>query len=252
VGNPFDLTGRSILVTGASSGIGRSTALTVAQRGAKVVLVGRNVERLGETAQMIGRPAGTAEAFDLAATEAIPKWMKDLSSKVGPLAGIVHCAGIHLFRPLRFLEFSDVRRVLQINLESGFALAKGFRQKGVCHPPASMVFVSSVVGMVGQPGVSAYAASKGAVISMVKSLALELARDGIRVNAVAPGFVKTEMTERMREGLTPEQYTAIEAMHPLGIGTPDDVANAIAFLCGDGSRWITGSTLVVDGGYSAH
>lgn len=114
-----------------------------------------------------------------------------------------------------------------------------------------MVFFSSVAGLVGVIGSAAYSASKGAVIALTRSLALELVRDGIRVNCVAPGMVQTEMVEEVQRLLTPEQMQGIAAMHPLGIGRVRDVSNAVAFLLADTSRWITGTTLVVDGGYTA-
>jgi len=104
------------------------------------------------------------------------------------------------------------------------------------------------MGLVGQPAVTAYAASKGALIALAKSLAMEWAGDGIRVNCVAPGHVKTEMAAALQSMLTTEQFAAIEAMHPLGVGTARDVAHAIAFLLADSGRWITGTTLIVDGG----
>ena len=111
--------------------------------------------------------------------------------------------------------------------------------------------MSSVMGIVGQPGIAAYSASKGAVMALCKSLALELAHHEIRINCVAPAVVMTEMSTKFHQQLTPEQVARIESMHPLGIGTPRDVANAVAFLLADTGRWITGSTLVVDGGYLA-
>ena len=114
------------------------------------------------------------------------------------------------------------------------------------------MLVSSAMGLVGRPGIPAYSASKGALVALARSAALELAKDQIRVNCVAPGFVRTEMLEQLREWLSSEQLAALEAQHPLGLGAPRDVAYAIAFLLADTSHWITGTTLVVDGGYTAH
>ena len=131
-------------------------------------------------------------------------------------------------------------------------LAKGFRQKGVHTDSGSIVLMASVMGLVGAVGRSVYCSSKGAVVGLTKSLALELARDGLRVNCVAPAFVATSMFQEMKTQLGAEQIGAIESAHPLGIGEPRDVAHAIAFLLADTGRWITGTTLVVDGGYTAH
>jgi NAD(P)-dependent dehydrogenase (short-subunit alcohol dehydrogenase family) len=156
-----------------------------------------------------------------------------------------------MIRLLRALTPEDVDSVMRINFAAALALSAGFRQRGVCAPQGSLVFVASVMGLVGSPARSVYSASKGALIAMTKSLALELAHEGIRVNCVAPGFVRSSMFEELTGTVPPDQIAAIEAAHPLGLGQPRDVAHAIAFLLAQTSRWITGTTLVVDGGYTA-
>jgi NAD(P)-dependent dehydrogenase (short-subunit alcohol dehydrogenase family) len=140
---------------------------------------------------------------------------------------------------------------VEINLTAAIMLAKGMRQKEVLASPGSLVLLSSVVGLVGSAGRSVYSSTKSALVGLTKSLALELARDGLRVNCVAPAFVSTPMFEEAKNRLGAEQVSAIEAAHPLGIGTARDVANSVAFLLADSGRWITGTTLVVDGGYTA-
>ncbi len=250
--NPMDMTGRTVLVTGASSGIGRETAILLSQLGASVVLVGRDAGRLAETQSLMLGQNHRLEAFDLNEVEAIPQWMKRLSATTGPLHGLVHSAGVVLQRGLRFLTDRDLQEVMRINVHAAVALAKGFRQKGVCGTPGSVVLLTSTIGLIGLPGLSAYAASKGALISMSKSLAVELAPENIRVNCVAPSLVRTEMVTNSQKQMTPEQFASLEAAYPLGLGEPRDVANAIAFLLADTGRWITGTTLVVDGGITAH
>lgn len=250
--NPMDLNGRTILVTGASSGIGRATSVLLGQLGARLVLVARNADRLTQTANLLEGQGHRIESFDLTRIDDIPAWLKHIASEIGALHGIVHCAGIQITKPVRFQSSVDVDLLLRINLDAAFGLAKGFRQKGVYAHQGRLVLLSSVMGLVGQPAVTAYAASKGALIALAKSLAMEWARDELRVNCVAPAHVKTEMAQALQAAVTDEQFAAIEAMHPLGIGTALDVAYAIAFLLADTGRWITGTTLVVDGGYTAH
>jgi NAD(P)-dependent dehydrogenase (short-subunit alcohol dehydrogenase family) len=250
--NPLDLTGSTILVTGASSGIGRETAHLISQLGARVVLVGRNEERLSETLQRLEGDGHRIAPFDLSSTDEIPHWLKSTSAASGPFQGLVHCAGVHKLRPLRVLNSKAVEDVMRINAGAAIGLARGFCQKDVCAPDSSIVFLSSVAGLTGQAGHAAYAASKGAIIALTKALAVELAGEHIRVNCVAPGVVTTEMGQGLLEMLSPEQGMALEAMHLLGLGRPRDVAYAIAFLLGETARWITGSVLVVDGGYTAH
>jgi NAD(P)-dependent dehydrogenase (short-subunit alcohol dehydrogenase family) len=249
--NPLDLSGRVVLVTGASSGIGRDTALLLSQLGARLVLVGRDSGRLNGALSELAGTGHIVEPFDLSGAEQIPQWIKGVASNAGPLSGAVHCAGMHNYRPLKILDVEKFEEVQRIHATAAMMLTKGFRQKGCCAASGSIVLVSSVTGLVGQPGIAAYASSKAAVIGLARCLALELAPEHIRVNCVAPGMVKTEMAEQLFNSLNPDQVASIEQAHPLGLGRPRDVACAIAFLLSDAARWITGSVLVVDGGYTA-
>jgi NAD(P)-dependent dehydrogenase (short-subunit alcohol dehydrogenase family) len=246
------LTGQTILVTGASSGIGRETARLISQLGARVVLVARNEERLAETLRSLDGDGHMVEPFDISSADEIPRWLKRISTSSGPLHGLVHSAGIHKLRPLRVLAAKTVEDVMRVNVGAAIGLAKGFCQKSVCASGGSIVFLSSVAGLAGQAGVAAYAASKGAIVALTRALAVELAGDRIRVNCVAPGVVATEMGQGLLEMLTPEQRAALEAMHLLGLGSARDVSYAIAFLLAETARWITGTVLVADGGYTAH
>lgn len=249
--NPLDMTGRTMVVTGASSGIGRETAVLLSQLGCHVILVGRDRSRLEASQTMLEGTGHRVEPYDLSALDDIPIWLKRLANETGPLAGLVHCAGLQLTLPVRQVMAAQVGKLLDINLTAGLMLAKGFRQKHVHATPGSLVFVSSIMGLVGAVGRSIYCASKCALVGMTKSLALELAADGLRVNCVAPAFVETAMFQEMKNLMGAEQIALIESSHPLGIGQPRDVAHAIAFMLADTGRWITGTTLVVDGGYTA-
>jgi NAD(P)-dependent dehydrogenase (short-subunit alcohol dehydrogenase family) len=241
-----------VLVSGASSGIGRETSILLAELGATVILVARNRERLQLTQKALAGKGHSVESFDLATQLAgIPDWMKGLAAVHGPLHGVVHCAGVHVASPLRASKPEEYDKAYGLNVVASAMLARGLRQKAVRADPASIVFISSVSGLAGTPVAGAYSASKGALIALGRSLAVELAPEGIRVNCIAPGFVQTEMTEQFSRLFTKDHLARIEALHPLGFGTSRDVAHAIAFLLGEAGRWITGITLVVDGGYTA-
>jgi NAD(P)-dependent dehydrogenase (short-subunit alcohol dehydrogenase family) len=248
----MDLTGRRILVTGASSGIGRETAILLSELNARVLLSGRDRGRLDATVRALHGDGHVAAPFDLNAIEDIGAWLNSLTKEDGPLQGLVHCAGVRHTLPLRSVGMPKVEESMRINVISAIMLAKAFRAPGCSTPRSSIVLLSSVAAMAGEPAISIYGASKAALIGLTKSLAIELARDQVRVNCVAPALVKSGMSDRIEEMLTPDQFKAIERMHPLGLGTARDVANAVAFLLADTGRWITGSVLVVDGGYSAH
>jgi NAD(P)-dependent dehydrogenase (short-subunit alcohol dehydrogenase family) len=252
VDNPLDLSGKTILVTGASAGIGRSTAVLLSRLGARVVLTGRNGQGLEETVSQMNGSCHRIAPLDLAKVNEIPAWLAELVGAVGLLDGLVHCAGTGPMVPLRFLSLEQLEEVMRVNFYSAVVLTKEFTRKRMHQPVASIVFVASVAGMLGTPARTAYSASKGALIAFAKSAAMELSKSGIRVNCVAPAYVETNMFEKSAASLTPEQLTTlVETTQPLGLGTPLDVANAIAFLLADTGKWITGSVLAVDGGYSA-
>jgi NAD(P)-dependent dehydrogenase (short-subunit alcohol dehydrogenase family) len=249
--SPFDLSGAIIMVTGASAGIGKATAQVLSQLGARIILVSRYPETLKATEATLVGEGHLVAPFDFDNVGEIGAWYGKIAASVGILNGLVHCAGCQILRPLKVISAPEAELLLRRNALSGLFLAKAFRQKGLHAPLASLVFVSSVMGTVGAPGSTAYCASKGAVHGMVKALALELAAEDIRVNCVAPGYVRTGMLESVAATVGPEAFAALQKNHPLGLGEPVDVANAIAFLLSKASRWITGTALVVDGGYTA-
>lgn len=249
--NPMNLSGRTILVTGATSGIGRATAIYLSKLGARIVASGRNAERLEAVLAELAGEGHIGRLFDLADLDAIVPWLKALCAETGPLNGIAHCAGVQATRPIQAVKPDFVMDVLTQNLGAALMLAQGFRLKACHGTPASLVYVSSSAALKTAPGNVVYASSKGGIVSAVKGLGVELVRDGVRVNAVAPAMVDTPMSDQFRTILSEENFQRVVDMHPLGLGRPDDVAAAIAFLLADTSRWITGSILNVDGGFLA-
>ena len=249
--NPMDFTGATVMVTGASSGIGRETAILLSALKARVVLTARRRERLEQTLGALTGGGHRIAEFDLSQAEEIPGWLQSVVAETGPLSGLVHAAGQQLMLPLKFATVKPAEALFRTNVYTAIMLARGFSREG-CHArSSSIVLLSSVMGFLGSASMSIYGASKAALIGLAKSLAVELAPGGVRVNCVAAACVKTEMLDQMRASFSPERFEALEKAHPLGFGTARDVANAAAFLLADTGRWITGATLVVDGGYSA-
>ncbi|MCX5541458.1 SDR family NAD(P)-dependent oxidoreductase [Paraburkholderia sp. CNPSo 3076] len=239
-------------MTGAASGIGLATGRLLRSLGASVVAVDYDESRLAHNWGDDPTGGSTSHCFDLLNTEGIPAFMSDVTSKEGTLSGLVHAAGLSSISPTRLLTPARYRDVFSVNAEAALALLRGFQNRSVCRETGgSVVFISSVIGLVGSAGGSAYAMSKAALSGLAKSAALEYAPRKIRVNCVAPGFVRTAMYEQNSRLWSDAQREQIEAAHPLGLGTPEDVANAAAFLVADAARWITGTVLVCDGGYTA-
>jgi NAD(P)-dependent dehydrogenase (short-subunit alcohol dehydrogenase family) len=251
--NSLDLRGRHFLITGAASGIGAATAALMSALGASVSLVDRDQARLEVAcAALEGVGRATAHPFDLADTSGIEPLVRGIVAESGPLHGVVHCAGIQSVVPVRTLRQETWREIFAINTEAGLALAKCMASKKVyAGDHGSVTFISSIMALAGSQGSVAYSMSKAALHGMTRSLALEFAPQRLRVNCIAPGFVRTPMFEKTEQLWDEDQKKAVEDLHPLGFGTPEDVANAVAFLAADTGRWITGSILVVDGGYLA-
>ncbi len=250
--NPMDLSGRGVLVTGASSGLGRAASILMSRLGARLLLLGRDAERLNETRAALDGEGHDCLAFDLNETGRIAPMLGEQLAKFGPLSGLVHAAGIAQTRPLQVCRPEDFENLLRIHVVAASQLLRGLtKPRAVAPDGCSAVIVGSVMSCVGAPGKGAYATSKAAVLGLVRCAALELARHRIRVNAILPGYFRSEMNLRDAKSMTPEQLQEIAKVHPLGIGEPDDVALPVAFLVSDASRWITGAGLAVDGGYMA-
>jgi NAD(P)-dependent dehydrogenase (short-subunit alcohol dehydrogenase family) len=251
--SPFSLQGRRVLVTGASSGLGRATSVCLSELGATLVLVGRDSARLEETRALLSGDGHALQAFDLANVGEIPDWLLRVA-EVTPLDGLVHSAGTILSNALKAMPLAAFEDLMRVNVTAAVALAQGFRNRRVHADDASIVFLSSVAGLVGQAGLVGYGASKAALAGLARGLAVELARDRIRVNCVAPGFVRSGMgmSNQLEARMTEGQLAALSQAHLLGFGAPEDVAHAVAFLLARSGRWITGTTLVVDGGFTAH
>jgi 3-oxoacyl-[acyl-carrier protein] reductase len=249
--NFLSLQGKTILVTGASSGIGKQTAVLLNQLGARVILVGRDRNKLHEINEQLTPLENIIWPIDLTDSVKLTSEYSNTISQTGPLNGLVCCAGIQTTLPINCLDTAKINEVMQVNLNSALLLTKLFRTKNNYYPHSSIVFLSSVAAFIGQAGLSIYSASKGALVALTKSLAVELARNTIRVNCILPGYVKTSMLDTAFKSMSAEQIKNLESKHLLGFGQPHDVANMIAFLLADTGRWITGSSFVIDGGYSA-
>ncbi len=245
--NPFSLEGKTILVTGASSGIGRSTAIECSKTGAKVVLTARNEERLKDTLSMLTGDGHCYIVADLANEEQMDR----LVAEMPIIDGLVNNAGFNVMQLVPFIKDEDLIKVMRLNLEAPILLTHKVVKKKKIAKESSIVFTSSIAGKgVCSAGNSLYSASKGGLTAFMKNAALELASKKIRCNAVLPGMVETPLKEG-KSNITEEQWEINRQLYPLKrFGNPEDVAYAIIYLLSDASAWMTGSELVIDGGRS--
>lgn len=244
------MTGGCVVVTGASDGIGAAVARRLVARGERVLAVARREERLRA---LCGEAPHAAYAVaDLERDDAVEAVARAVRTRFGAVRGFVHCAGFGAPAPLALADPAVARRLYAVHALFPMRFM-GWLGRAPNHVPgASCVLVSSLACRGGAAGNAAYAAAKGAVEGLVRAAAAELAARGVRVNAVAPGFVETEMArETWRAlGVTEERREELRKGYPLGFGRPEQVADAIAFFLGEASAWITGQCLVVDGGRS--
>ena len=243
--------GRTVLVTGASSGLGLASARRFADEGARVVLVSRSAERL-ESARAglpgAGHIAIPCDCGNASATADMGKRIKDDGITIDSL---VLAAGSHLLRPFQVMKEQHLTEVLQNNLFSTLNPIRGVLGS-LSAGGSAIVGITSVAATRGGAGVVGYSAAKGAVVSALRALAVELAGRKIRVNWVSAGVVRTPMSDTFLERVGPEAAAQIERAHLLGLGEPSHVASAVAFLASDDAAWITGAEFTVDGGLSCH
>jgi len=249
--NLLNISGKSYLITGAASGIGRVLAVNLTSLGAKVFLLDKDADGLEKTAQQCNE-GFTLITSNLSAEESILQLIKPYIAIHGKLNGFVHCAGRPHLAPLKNIERSEALETYLINSYVGLELAKVCSNRNIFSGEAgSFVYISSIYGVVGSSANAAYAMSKSALHGLVKSLAVELASKKIRVNSIVPGFIKTKMLSEISSGFDADYLENISNLHLLGLGAPEDVAGAAIFLLSDMSKWITGTELVVDGGFTA-
>lgn len=243
--NPFSLEGKTVLVTGASSGIGQATAIECSKMGAKVVITGRNVERLQETFSQLEGEGHLQIAADISKEEDIDR----LVAECPALDGLVNNAGRGLSKPVNFIKSEDLQEVFQTNLFGVVLLTKMLLKKKKISKGASIVFTSSISSYMTAPGLSIYASSKAAVSAYMRTCAIELGVKGIRCNAILPGMVETKL---INSGTyTDEDKLADLSYYPLGrYGRPEDIARAMIYLLSDASAWVTGAEFIIDGGRS--
>jgi len=251
--DPFSLSGKNIIVTGASSGIGRQCAISCSHLGAKIVLTGRNEERLQETLSMMADNALHKVCnTDLTDYEKVAIRIEEIIKETGPVDGLINCAGISTTLPLAMVKADKMEEFFNINVQAAVNLTRIVtRVRNFSANGGSIIFISSVMSEAGESGKMLYSITKGALTSGARSLAVELAPRKIRVNSVSPGVVDTPMSKTAVYSRNEEALAAVKKMHPLGLGKPEDVALACAFLLSDASVWITGTNLIIDGGYLA-
>ncbi|MBM9538567.1 SDR family NAD(P)-dependent oxidoreductase [Desulfobulbus alkaliphilus] len=245
---PMTLAGKQVLITGASSGIGRAIAVLAGQLGAKVILVARREAELQQTAAQTPAPS-VCYSYDLQDIEQIPRLLAEIIATHGPLDGFVHSAGISTTIGLRALRISMVEKSMRVNFYAFLEIMRAITKKGCFNEGLSVVGISSIAALQGNTGKTIYCATKAAMDAAIRCLAKELAPKVIRVNSVAPALIETDIYKsimgRVEESAKVQE---IISRQYLGIGEPLDVANMVVFLLSPAAKFITGATIPLDGG----
>ncbi len=243
----FKFEEKRFVITGATSGIGKKIALDLAEHGAQVLAIGRRKERLDALKDNFPGNIFTA-VIDVNDFSTLKIELEKFGEK-GKIDGSVHAAGINKFTPLRAFNWKDAENIIKTSLYAGIELIRILSSQKLSAIKSSHVIIASVAGIKGEVGFTAYSAAKSAVIGAARSMAVELAIKDIRVNTITPGWLPTEMTDAI-DARYPGKLETIKLLHPLGIGSVEDISNLLMFLLSEESKWITGSNIVIDGGYS--
>lgn len=247
--NPFSLEGKTVLVTGASSGIGRGIAIECSKMGAKVVINGRNKERLKKTFNLLEGKGHLQIVADLSVQEDIER----LANDVPELNGFVNSAGIPKICPVKRIDRQTLEEIMNVNAFGPILLISQLLRKKKLQKKSSIVLIASISGVcMANTGEGPYAATKAALAGYTKTAAFELAAQGTRVNTICPGLVPTEILTLSNEMFSEDQLKeTMYGRYPLKrVGTPEDIANGAIYLLSDASSWVTGINLVIDGGYT--
>ena len=250
--NPFSLEGKVIVISGAASGIARQCAISCSQLGAKLILLDLNEDGLKETIEMVERPDDHYWAsINLTNYEKVGGIIEEAVAKVGRINGLLNCAGISTTNLFKLTKPEDLDKFFHVNVFTGYFLTQECTKMGnFSKEGGSIVFFSSVAGSFGEVGKATYGMTKAALLNLAKHLACELSRKKIRVNSISPGAIETPINMNLPHMKDPEKRAVLEAQHLLGLGKTEDIANACIYLLSDASRWVTGTNIFVDGGFS--
>lgn len=247
MGSPFDLTGRTALVTGGATGIGLGISHCLHQAGATVIMAGRTEDTLRSESERIGCRYSVLDVRDFAA---IPERVAAIEAEHGPIDVLVNNAGNHLKKPALDTTDEEFLNVIHTHVTGAFALTRSVAHGMLERRTGCVLFTASMTSLMGLPRVVAYSAAKSAYLGLVRTLAVELAPHGVRVNAIAPGFIRSAITERAL-GQDPERKAKVLGRTPMGsLGEAEDVGWAAVYLASDAAKFVTGVVLPVDGGFS--
>jgi NAD(P)-dependent dehydrogenase (short-subunit alcohol dehydrogenase family) len=241
----YNFQNKHYILTGASSGIGQQCALDLMPTGARLTLIGRNIEKLNATKNK-DQSAKVEVLFGDLCDE---KFVDIIAESTSNLDGIVLCAGVIDYTPAKMISREKIRRVFDINFEANVILIQALLKRRKINPNASVIIISSISSKLGVAGTSLYAASKAAITAYAKVLATELSVRKIRVNVIHPGIVKTNLISDS-EMIENSALVELEKRYPLGFGRSEDVASQVKFLLSEESKWITGTEIIMDGGHT--
>ena len=247
------LLNKKILITGASSGIGANACKLFSLCGARLILIGRKEEKLKDVITNLKDPYNHSYILsDLSSDDSAYNTIKSLNTEFLPLDGIFHAAGSELVKPINITKTKDLNFVFNSSVGAALSLSRAISKRGIMNDGGSVIFMSSVAAISGTAGLSAYSAGKAAIGGMMKSLAMEFANRKIRFNSIISGAIESPMHERLLKNMSLKSIEEYRTKHPFGFGSLSDISNLAVFLMSDASKWITGSEMVIDGGYTVN
>jgi gluconate 5-dehydrogenase len=246
--NPFSLAHKTALITGGATGLGLAMTRCMVASGAKVIVVGRSDrEKFEQTCGDLGDRVVYYQG-DVSKTETIPELTREILAREGQVDILVNNAGNHCKKPIEEMEIEDFSRVLQTHLVGAFALTKALLPQMRERKSGAVLFIASMTSYIGQPYVMGYSTAKSGVLGMVHTLSAEVAADGIRVNAIAPGWIDTPMYRAATDQDPARRAKILGRIQMERVGTPEDIGWAAVYLCSDAAKYVTGTCLPVDGG----